>query len=83
MQSEVRTQASSQGPRPMAEGPIEIPGGMHHSQLTKYQNVRTNYSTKSYVKYTPEQIELATRLRNLEAKQHMLEKAKDDSSKKL
>ena len=60
-----------------------MPGGMQHSELTKYQSVKTNQASKSYVKYTDEQIELATRLRNLEAKQREEEQSKDSDAKKF
>lgn len=48
--------------------PPEIPGGMVHSQLTKYQSVSTNLQTKGYVKYSEEQIELVNRLKDMQAK---------------
>ena len=40
---------------------------MIHSQLTKYQNVSTNLQNKGYVEYSQKQIELANRLKEMQA----------------
>ena len=65
--------------------PREIPGGLIHSELTKYQNVSSNLQNKGYVEYTQEQIDLVNRLKDMQANQCSVSKAKtrDSSAKRL
>ena len=43
-------------------------GVTRYSELTKYQSVKTSGADKGYIQYTDEQIKLAKKLKNLEAK---------------
>lgn len=49
-------------------------GVTRYSELTKYQSVKTCGADKGYIQYTDEQIKLAKKLKNLEAKQQVAAK---------